>query len=314
MKNKQISLLTVLFIMIACSIASPMIGNVEASPFTIIEVYPETTEQSIGDTFTVDLNIVSVGLWGMQFVIRWNPNILQLVEVEIVQDWPVNLNVTHEMIGVPTIDIHGYDCDVLPDGVLDIYDLCTLAVALGTEQGSPDWNPRADINNDGWVFINDAVLLLNAWVETGIQMPGTIQFLFIDLEYEFEGSATFTKVTFEVIDFGTTVLDLDNIKMLPVPHLARDGTVTVPFHPVKATEYLVATIESWNLPKGTENSLTSKLEAALDLLNRDNVDGAVHKLGDFINRVEAMRGKKLTNEQADCLVARAQAIIDFILG
>ncbi|UCE29469.1 MAG: hypothetical protein JSV85_01710 [Candidatus Bathyarchaeota archaeon] len=75
---------------------------------------------------------------------------------------------------------------------------------------------------------------------------------------------------------------------------------------------MTETIESWNLNQGTENSLTSTVDAALDLLNMGNENGAIHKLMDFINQVEAKRGKKLTDTQADHLIAEAQRIIDLI--
>jgi hypothetical protein len=41
---------------------------------------------------------------------------------------------------------------------------------------------------------------------------------------------------------------------------------------------------------------------------------AEHKLMDFINRVEALRDKKLTTEQANQLISEAQRIIDLING
>jgi len=84
--------------------------------------------------------------------------------------------------------------------------------------------------------------------------------------------------------------------------------------PPEALEELIETIETWNLPKGTEKSLTSKLEDALHLLDIGNEDGAIHKLMDLISLVEASRGKKLTNKQADFLVFKAQRIIDLING
>ena len=82
--------------------------------------------------------------------------------------------------------------------------------------------------------------------------------------------------------------------------------------PVEATQELIETIKNWNLPEGTENSLTSKLEEAILLLNKGNENGAIHKLMDFINQVEALRDEKLTNEQADYLIAEAQRIINLI--
>jgi len=84
--------------------------------------------------------------------------------------------------------------------------------------------------------------------------------------------------------------------------------------PLEALEELIETIETFELPKGTENSLTSKLEGALHLLEIGNENGAIHKLMDFMNQVEAQRDKKLTDEQANQLIAEAQRIIDLIKG
>jgi len=75
---------------------------------------------------------------------------------------------------------------------------------------------------------------------------------------------------------------------------------------------LIETIETWNLPKGTEKSLTSKLDNVVHLLNKGNENGGIHKLMDFINQVEALREKKLTNEQADYLTSEAQRILNLI--
>jgi len=54
------------------------------------------------------------------------------------------------------------------------------------------------------------------------------------------------------------------------------------------------------------------LRDATHLLDIGNENGAVHKLLDLISQVEALRGKKLTNEQADYLTSEAQRIIDLI--
>jgi len=84
--------------------------------------------------------------------------------------------------------------------------------------------------------------------------------------------------------------------------------------PVETTQELIETIETWNLPKGTENSLKTKLKVAIHMLDMGKEDGAIHKLTAFINRVEMLREKMLTNEQADYLIAEAQRIIDLING
>jgi len=98
-------------------------------------------------------------------------------------------------------------------------------------------------------------------------------------------------------------------------HATDTVTITVlNWTPEALTQRLVVTIETWNLPKGTENSLVSKLKETIHLLDAGNENGAIHKLVDFIDRVEALRGKKLTNEQANYLIAEAQRIIDLIKG
>ena len=85
--------------------------------------------------------------------------------------------------------------------------------------------------------------------------------------------------------------------------------------PVEATQELIETIKSWNLLKGIEISLTSKLEEAILLFNKGNENGAIHKLMDFIDQAEALRDKKiLTDGQANYLIAEAQGIIDLIKG
>ena len=79
-------------------------------------------------------------------------------------------------------------------------------------------------------------------------------------------------------------------------------------------EILIANIEDLGLPKGTKNSLISKLNNVLDSLERMNERAAANKLNAFINDVEAQRGKKLTKEEADQLIAIADAAISWIEG
>ena len=78
-----------------------------------------------------------------------------------------------------------------------------------------------------------------------------------------------------------------------------------------ATTDLIDYTASLNLKKGINNALDSKLENAVDAY----VGGAlgssttvVNKLNGYINSVNAQRGKKLTNEEADNLVEEAEYI------
>jgi PKD repeat protein len=84
--------------------------------------------------------------------------------------------------------------------------------------------------------------------------------------------------------------------------------------PAEATEDLIDDIEEMDLPPDFENSLIQKLNNAIQSFENGQPNAAMHKLNAFINQVEAQRGKKITNEQADLLVNNAQQIIDVLLS
>jgi outer membrane protein assembly factor BamB len=75
------------------------------------------------------------------------------------------------------------------------------------------------------------------------------------------------------------------------------------------THVLRDTITTWNVKKGTERSLLSKLDAALQLFATGDDNGAVDKLKDFRSYVEAQQRKKLTEAETVQLLAAAQRII-----
>jgi len=87
--------------------------------------------------------------------------------------------------------------------------------------------------------------------------------------------------------------------------------------PEEAIVDLVENVESMNLQQGIDNSIDTKLENALeslDAINADQRNDAVNKLYALINSVEAQRGNKLTDEQADYLIAETLKIISLIEG
>ena len=70
-----------------------------------------------------------------------------------------------------------------------------------------------------------------------------------------------------------------------------------------------------NLQQGISNSLDAKLSAAmqaLDDINENNDVAAINTLQAFINAVEAQRGNKIPEADADALIAAAQEIIDLL--
>lgn len=66
--------------------------------------------------------------------------------------------------GVVTVVMQG---DVNADGIVDIFDITTVALAFNSKPGNSNWNPIADINNDGTVDIFDIVVVAIHFGETG---------------------------------------------------------------------------------------------------------------------------------------------------
>jgi len=95
---------------------------------------------------------------------------------------------------------------------------------------------------------------------------------------------------------------------------SRDYCPIAEYSPTPSTliEDLIQTIQSWHLPKGTTAGLTSKLSDAIALLEKGNVNGALHKLMDFVSMVHALDGKQLTSAQADYALSSAESIIDLL--
>lgn len=79
---------------------------------------------------------------------------------------------------------------------------------------------------------------------------------------------------------------------------------------VDAVENLTEDVDEMDIHKGIKKSLTAKLENAQKSIEKGNYQAAINQLEAFINEVEAQRGKKLTDEQADHLISEAQKIID----
>lgn len=50
--------------------------------------------------------------------------------------------------------------DVNKDGIVNIVDLSIIALAYGSPQTDPTWNPDADLNKDGTVGLEDLVTVL----------------------------------------------------------------------------------------------------------------------------------------------------------
>jgi hypothetical protein len=62
--------------------------------------------------------------------------------------------------------------------------------------------------------------------------------------------------------------------------------------------------------KGIDNSLVKKLQGVLDALKRGQTTAAIDMLEAFVNEVQAQRGKHITIEAANLLIADAQWVIN----
>jgi hypothetical protein len=100
---------------------------------------------------------------------------------------------------------------------------------------------------------------------------------------------------------GNSVVDMGAYERMPRPTELIAG--------------LLEEVGGLELPSGISNSLEAKLNAALGALedeNENNDAAAVNTLEAFINAVEAQRGKKIPQAEADDLIAAAQEIIDLL--
>ena len=71
-----------------------------------------------------------------------------------------------------------------------------------------------------------------------------------------------------------------------------------------------AKVESMELQKGIENSLTSKIDAAKKSFEKGKTKTLINQLEAFENEVNAIKGKKITENQANELLECA----DFLIG
>jgi hypothetical protein len=66
------------------------------------------------------------------------------------------------------------------------------------------------------------------------------------------------------------------------------------------------------LNRGIEQSLTVKLQHALDALDEGDIEAACEHLTDFQNQVRALSGKQITEAEANALLASSEQIKNVI--
>jgi hypothetical protein len=124
-------------------------------------------------------------------------------------------------------------------------------------------------------------------------------------------------ITLTAITGGNVIMAWTGVSQLPNPFdpstyipFSYTCSVTAAFAPEPVTLLQLAMIPqvvNLGLPVGIENSFLSKLETALDSVNAGQNRNAANSLNAFINKVEAQRGKKMSDADADALVSDAEA-------
>jgi predicted negative regulator of RcsB-dependent stress response len=78
--------------------------------------------------------------------------------------------------------------------------------------------------------------------------------------------------------------------------------------PTERIQDLIEHIRSLHLRQGTENSVTAKLNAAIQSLERGNTHSAKNQLNACIHEIAAQTGKTITDEHVASLAANIQQI------
>lgn len=226
-------------------------------------------------------------------------------------DWISNLVVDSSN----TVYVTGYSL-----GSGSGFDYATIAYdTLGNELWIRRYNGPGNGDDQGWGICVD--LLGNVYVN-GMSYGGSttnydIAFIAYDSSgnelwvEEYNGPDSLDDYGWEIsVDssgnlylFGFTVMAATGYDWIFLKY-SIDDWMTI--------ESLIEKVKGMGLHKGIENSLVQKLENALKSLEKGNEGAAMNQLSAFINEIKAQRGKKITQDQADYLIAATQLIIDML--
>ena len=203
------------------------------------------------------------------------------------------------------------DCD----GFVDYPYVFTIGQCIFTVgQDDLPW-----ICQDGWKNIPPVT---DAGSDKTVLIGETVQFdgsgscdpdgIIVSYEWDFGDGTTDSGVLishiYDVADIYTVTLTITDDDDLTGADTAEITVQT----PAEATGDMITTVEDFELPKGVEKSLIALLKAAIKSLENHHEQAAIGQLTGFIRNVEEQNGKKLTEEQAQTLIAAAQRIIDSI--
>jgi hypothetical protein len=93
-------------------------------------------------------------------------------------------------------------------------------------------------------------------------------------------------------------------------HFVDDALLISAPTPAELVTDLLGDLEELDIHAGIRNSLETKLNGALAKFNAGDLEAGIIKMNAFINAVEAQRGKKITQADADFLIDSATTIIN----
>jgi probable HAF family extracellular repeat protein len=111
-----------------------------------------------------------------------------------------------------------------------------------------------------------------------------------------------------VLRAATAINDAGQIVASGTYRSTRSGAVLLTLSADTMVGTLIQLVQGFDLPKGMENSLVTKLEHAQAALAAGDTATACSLLGAFTNETRAQSGKKLTAEQAAEMISRADQI------
>lgn len=216
---------------------------------------------------------------------------------------------------LPVSESGSFDVDDDTSGESQTFFLIIEEVTVGQGAAFTDWHE--EIVNSGWAWQSGEISIIDSETVEGIVDGNKIWFFFdeplqpgtiIEIEKEFAYVGLDGK--FDTIPTeSATITDDEPLVILQFPTIENGCSNT---GPTLTIQDLIDTVISMNLADGTEKSLLSNLNSAIEKLsdeNPDNNSAACGKLVSFIHKVDAQTGKKLSEYQAVLLTGMAKDIL-----
>ena len=132
----------------------------------------------------------------------------------------------------------------------------------------------------------------------------------VSIKAEAEAGYQFVEWTATAGGFGNATA-AETIFIMP----GEATTVTAHFElieltPTEAIEDLIDRVQGLELNRGIENALIRTLGAAIRSLDRGRTNVTCNQIRSFINQVNALKGKKISDAEARALIEKARKIID----